>query len=170
MLHYLRTRKALGGLLALSALVIACGNQPGSHPETKPLPGDNVLRIELHAFYVRDADGTVHDPSEAHIPLHLRIDAYNGEGVPLTADDGLPLSNWTTYSITPFVIELSSGPTSKGGNHIGGSLRYDLKDIPKVDGNPRQVRYSVTCTFFKNGVEVPQLAQAGTPCLWAVGF
>lgn len=116
----------------------------------QPDPGDNILTVLIETF---DSHG-----GPLIEPIAVRVDAIDGEGVHLFADDGRVLNGWQTEGVTPWHLVLSQAP-GVGGGIISVTLR--------VKAGRGVV---VNCRFLKNGIEQLQAGQAGTVCMYTAGF
>lgn len=157
-------RKWITAVIVLSGLLAGC--VPAPDPATKPAPGDNTLRIEVHAYSVTPSGDDV-------IPIRrivkLRLTAENTAIPPqaLLGDDDRPLRNWSASGSTPWKITLSQKQDSPHRG-IGVSLRVRVQELPGDE------HINLVCQYFVNGVEDLQNADAGVGpeivCLYRTGF
>ena len=147
-------RRKLGSATLASLLILA--SLTGcvvKNPDTMPGPGDNVLRIEIHAYAIAPS-GTDH--LEVRRSFAARVDATNGVGELLLGDDGKQVSNWKVTGVTPLpAIVLSQRSDAGPERGIGVSIKASVQPVP----GDKQI--SIVCSFFVNGVEDLANAQAG---------
>src|SRR4029078_4668384 len=99
---------ALCLMLPLAALaIVASCTMPGQNTAARPAPGDNQVKVEVEAVQItQNAVTTVTE----HI--NVLVNAVNGNGEPLIADDFKPLTNWDsgetpTIPGRPWAMEFS---------------------------------------------------------------
>ena len=134
---------ALGLMLPLAALAIVAGcTMPGQNTAARPAPGDNQVKVEVEAVQItQNAVTTVTE----HI--NVLVNAVNGNGEPLIADDFKPLTNWdsgetTTIPGRPWAMEFSQAP-----GEGAGSIILSLRVFSKANRVHRNA-LNIKCHFF----------------------
>ena len=157
-------------LLALfTVLALAGCDVPNSNPAVRPEPGDHYFRIEVEAVQILNA-GVVTIPAE----IDVTVDAVNGQGEPLDADDHKKLKNWksgrsTTIPGKPWQMTLSQSPGPGGGIIVASFVIVAVADDA----------VNINCRFFTGTVGGPEYQdkpkfQTGkgskTVCLYSIQF